>query len=120
MTAREPEPRPERPPDPTRVTDQPALRTSSGLVWLIMGGLFAAVGVALFALLAFGGDGRATGLALTAAGVTLGLYALMLVARFAVRPGRTRLGLMAACMLSMAAVGLVGLWFGALIEGAPR
>lgn len=38
--------------DPTKMANQPALRTSNGLVWLIMGGLFAAASLVPFAALA--------------------------------------------------------------------
>ena len=39
--------------DPTKMVNQPALRTSSGLSWIIVGGLFAAVSLVPLGLLVF-------------------------------------------------------------------
>lgn len=106
--------------DPTKMANQPALRTSNGLVWLIMGGLFAAASLVPFAALAFAGSGRSRGVALTAGAVVIVLYAAMLVIRFAVRPRLPRLRALAACMLTMAGVALVLVWVCLLIEAGPR
>lgn len=106
--------------DPTKMANQPALRTSNGLVWLVMGGLFAAASLVPFAALAFAGDGRSRAVALTAGAIVIVLYAAMLAVRFAVRPRRARLLALAACMLTMAAVALVAVWICLLLESAPR
>ena len=90
--------------DPTRISNQPALTTSSGRIWLIVGGLFTAISLGVL-LPMTGLEPR--GVALAAAIADVVLYGGMLVARFTVRPGRLRLGLMAAAMLAIAAVSLV-------------
>lgn len=89
--------------DPTLVRNQPALTTSTGRVWLILGGLFAAVSLAVLIPMTALPPG---GVALSAAIVVGLLYAFMVAARLAVRPGRVRLGLMAAGMIAMAIVAL--------------
>lgn len=105
--------------DPTRMADQPALRTSTGRAWIVMGGLFAAVSLVPFMLLIFAGSGRSRGLAIAVAVLMLILYALLVSARFLLRSGPVRLRTMAVCMLTMAAVALGGAWLCALIESAP-
>jgi hypothetical protein len=89
--------------DPTLVRNQPALTTSTGRSWLIVGGLFTAISLAvLIALIDFAPHGLAL-----AAAITIGLlYLGMVAARLAVKPGRTRLGLMAAGMIAIAVVAL--------------
>lgn len=106
--------------DPTKMANQPALRTSSGLIWVVFGGLFAAAAMIPLGLLAFGSDGRSQGAAIPTAALILVLYGALLVVRFAVRQGPRRLRAMAVCMLSMAAVALVGVWSCLMIESAPR
>ena len=100
--------------DPTRQRDQPALTTSSGLTWLLVGGLLAAI--CLIVLIPM--------VSLPPAGVALGgaifvgaLYLGMLLVRFLVAPGRRRLGLLAAGM-----VGIAGFTLGAVlvVAGAAR
>jgi putative flippase GtrA len=89
--------------DPTRLRDQPALTQSSGLIWLVVGGIFTAIALGvLIALVQL----PPPGVALIAAIVVAALYAGMWLVRFAVRPGRRRLGLMAAGMLAIAAISL--------------
>jgi putative flippase GtrA len=89
--------------DPTRLRDQPALTQSSGLIWLVVGGIFTAIALGvLIALVQL----PPPGVALVAAIVVAALYIGMLVARFAVAPGRRRLGLLAGGMLAIAAVAL--------------
>lgn len=106
--------------DPTRVTNQPALRTSSGLVWLVMGGLFAAVSLIPFAMLIFTPDTRSGGLALAVAVAIIALYGAMVITRVVTRRRERRLRIMAGCMLTMALVALVGVGLCALIEWAPQ
>lgn len=91
--------------DPTRQRDQPALTTSTGLVWLVVGGIFVAISLAVLVPMATLPQG---GVAIAAAVVIALLYAGMVVARLALPPGRRRLGLMATGMLLIAAVALVG------------
>lgn len=86
-----------------RQRDQPALTTSSGLIWLVVGGLLAATGVAvLVPMTAL----PPPGVALAAVIIVSALYAGMVAVRLAVRPGRRRLGLLAAGMIAIAAVAL--------------
>lgn len=103
--------------DPTKMKNQPALQTSTGLVWLVMGGIFAAVSLIPFVYFVFAGEGSVRGLAVAVTLVVLSLYAAMFVVRFTVRAGPTRLWGMAACLLAMAAVGLVGSWMSAAFAG---
>lgn len=105
--------------DPTRMANQPALRTSSGLIWVIMGALFGVAALVSFGLLILNPEARSRGLAIGAVVLIVLLYAALLVSRFAIRPGPRRLRVMAACMLSMAGLSLLGIWVCALIEAAP-
>lgn len=90
--------------DPTRIRNQPSLTTSSGRIWLVVGGLFTAISVAvLIPMTAL----EPPGIALTAVIVDVLLYLGMLAARFALPPGRLRLSLMAVAMLAIAVVSLV-------------
>lgn len=109
----------DRRPDPLRMGDQPALRTSEGRIWLVMGGLFAAVVIAAFSPLALDEERSSSGVALGAACVIAALYAAMIVVRFAVSRRVVRLRAMAACMLAMAAVGLVGMLLCLFVERTP-
>jgi hypothetical protein len=89
--------------DPTRVTEQPALTTSTGRSWLIVGGLFALVSLAVLIPLAV----LLSSLAATVGAVVVGaLYLAMVASRLLVRPGRVRLGVLACERLVMAAVAL--------------
>ncbi|MHB1172925.1 MAG: hypothetical protein ACYCZY_10635 [Lacisediminihabitans sp.] len=90
--------------DPTKVTNQPALTTSTGRIWLIVGGLFAAIALAfLIPMLALGSPG----VALFGIVAVSALYITMIVVRLSTGPGRLRLGLMASSMLAIALVSLV-------------
>lgn len=93
--------------DPTRVTEQPALSFSTGRIWLIVGGLFTVVALAvLIPQIVIGLPPR--GVPLAAVIVDLVLYAGMVVARLVVPVPRLRLrlALMAIGMLAIAAVSL--------------
>ncbi|MCU1526061.1 MAG: hypothetical protein JWO18_2955 [Microbacteriaceae bacterium] len=90
--------------DPTRVRDQPSLRTSAGRIWLIMGGLFAVVALAILIPMLWL---RASGVATAGIVAVVTLYVVMIVVRFSVGNRRHRLGLLAACMITMAVVALV-------------
>lgn len=104
-------------PDPTKVLDQPALRTSHGAIWLVMGGLFAAAALVPFVLLIVKG-GPSAELALATAVVIVALYAAMLALRFAVARRVLRLRLLMACLLSMAAISLISIWAAGMLEEA--
>lgn len=91
--------------DPTAVSSQPALTTATGTNWLIVGGLFTAIALALLlSLTTLPGSGM---VGIVAAVVVAVLYLGMLVARFALPAGRRRLGTLAAGMLTIAGVSLV-------------
>lgn len=95
------------PPDPTKVTQQPSLTFSTGLIWLVVGGLFTAIALAVLIPQALA-ELPPPGVALSAAIVDVVLYAAMVVVRFAVPVTRLRLrlGLLAIGMLAIAAVSL--------------
>lgn len=89
--------------DPTQIRNQPALTTSSGRIWLVVGGLFAAICVGVLAALL---PLRPPGVALVGLIVIVLLYAAMVVARFVVARQRLKLALLAACMIAMAIIAL--------------
>ncbi len=94
------------PDDPTKVRNQPSLTTSSGRIWLVTGGIFTIVSVAVLFFL------RGTeppGLAETSIVVDVLLYAGMLLCVAWVTRPRLRLGLLAGLMLAIAAMSLVGI-----------
>lgn len=92
------------PRDPTRVREQPSLTTSTGAIWLVVGGLFTAIALAvLIPMVAL----PPTGLALAGAVAIALLYVGMVVVRLVVPPGRRRLGLLATGMLLIAGAALV-------------
>lgn len=99
----EPSPGPDPDLDPTRVTSQPSLTTSTGRIWLVVGGLFALIAaVVLVFLLSF----PPAGLAATALALVVLLYAAMVITQLVTRRGRPRLGILAALMIAMALVSL--------------
>lgn len=103
-------------PDPTRMANQPALQTSSGRIWLVMGGLFLLLALVPFGLLIFGGSGKSRGLA-TVIAITIALvYAIMIVIRLASPPGPRRLRGLAGGMLALAGIALIGIWSCAILE----
>ncbi|HET6672155.1 MAG TPA: hypothetical protein VFG92_02165 [Agromyces sp.] len=75
-------------PDPTQMRNQPALTTSSGRIWLIVGAVATVLIVGTMIALWLQLDST---LALVAAVISVGLYAAMVIARFAVEPLRPRL-----------------------------
>jgi glucan phosphoethanolaminetransferase (alkaline phosphatase superfamily) len=89
--------------DPTRLSNQPALTTASGTSWLIIGGLFSGISIAVLAVLA---TVAARGLAWGSIAAIIGLYAAMFIVRFTVGSHRRRLRIIAACFLMIAFVGL--------------
>jgi len=94
--------------DSSRISDQPALRSASGTIWVVAGGLFLIVIAAVLAAIISAG-GPAVGYAITTIAVATALYLVLLISRFAIRPGRVRLWVMAGSMIGMALVALIGL-----------
>ncbi|WP_309102052.1 hypothetical protein [Microbacterium sp.] len=101
--------------DPTRVRNQPALRTSPGTIWLLVGGTFAVI--CLIPLIGIIATGRS---AAVVASVTIvlvvALYAAMVAIRLSASPGPRRLRSMAYCFLGMAAIALIGMVICVLIQ----
>ena len=93
--------------DPTRMRDQPALTTSSGAIWLVVGGLLAAISLGVLVPMTFLPAG--SGIAVAGAIAVVVLYAAMVVVRLVVS-GRRRLQLLAAAMIVMAVVALIAVW----------
>ncbi|ALX66981.1 hypothetical protein [Microbacterium sp. XT11] len=111
-------PVPPDPPDPTRVSSQPALRTSSGAVWIIVASVFTAVCLIPLVLIA-GSGGAASAVAwVTAALLVAGLVA-MVVVRLRARPGPPRLRPLAVCFLAMALVALIGMTVCVMLVWSP-
>ncbi|MCS5719116.1 hypothetical protein N1027_13330 [Herbiconiux sp. CPCC 205763] len=90
--------------DPTKVTNQPSLTTSTGRIWLVLGAIMAAIAVVLLWSLQLV---NSTGVAIVGIVVILLLYVAMIEIRLLVRGGRLRLMLMAVCFGAIAAVALV-------------
>ncbi len=107
---------PKRRLDPTKVTNQKALQSSDGKIWLLMGGLFALAAGVAFGLLIVG-PGQSTPIAWTSLAIIVALYLVLVIAQFAIRAQRTRLRVQAGCMLTMAAVALVGMYLSVVAEG---
>lgn len=91
------------PTDPTRIRSQPALTTSTGRIWLIVGGIFTGISLAVLIPMT---QLPPPGVALTGAIAVATLYIAMIVARFVIPAGRRRLMLLAAGMLTIAATAL--------------
>ncbi|PZF56693.1 hypothetical protein DEJ23_08985 [Curtobacterium sp. MCSS17_008] len=89
--------------DPTRVRDQPALRTRSGTNWLVWGAVTAAIVGVVMVFMAV----RLPAVGWPALAVVVALFAAMVVVRAAVRPRRARLVTLAVLDLGIVAVGLV-------------
>ncbi len=94
------------PDDLTKVRNQPALTTSSGRIWLVTGGIFAAVSVIMLFLLR---GTEPAGLAEAAIVVDVLLYAGMLLCVAWITRPRLKLGLLATLMLAIAAMSLVAI-----------
>lgn len=89
--------------DPTALREQPALTSSTGAIWLIVGGLFVAVSLGVLIPMSTLPNGT---VAVVAAILIALLYAGMLITKFATPPGRRRLGALATGMLLIAAIAL--------------
>lgn len=93
---------PKDPNDPTQMRNQPALTTSSGRSWLLLGGILAGVSAILLAsMLSF----EPAGVALFGLVTVIVLYAAMVTVRLSTH-GRLRLRLLATLMIAIAVVGL--------------
>ncbi|WP_209324985.1 hypothetical protein [Brevibacterium renqingii] len=105
--------------DSNRISDQPALRSSSGTIWIVAGALFLVVIAGVLAAVISSG-GPAIGYAITTIAVAAALYLVLLISRFAIRPGKVRLWVMAGSMIGMALVAVIGLMLcvGAASAGA--
>ena len=100
--------------DPTQVTAQPALTTSTGRRWLVWGGVLAAVTLAILVTLAVTREPAAW----AACALIAALYLTMVVVRFAVPSSRMRLVLLACLMGTIAVTAVVSLVLvGALSAG---
>jgi hypothetical protein len=85
--------------DSQKVFDQRSLTTSSGSIWLVVGGALTLLcGAFLFAMQWL----RPPGVGLIGFILVLAFYAAMLVIRFAVRPRRPRLAMLAILTLLIA------------------
>lgn len=90
--------------DPTKVTNQPALTSSTGRSWLILGGLLSGIAVAILVPML---TMKPAGIALFGIVAIVVLYAAMVVVRVGTKPGRRRLWLLAGSMLAIALTALV-------------
>lgn len=88
--------------DPTRIGNQPALRTSSGASWLVVGAIFVIICGGLLVAL----NSLQHPLGLIGAGAILSLYLAMLVTARVVRPRRVRLVTLACLLIAIAVTGL--------------
>lgn len=107
--------------DPTMVTNQPALRSSSGAVWLISSVVFVAVClVPLVGIIAV--RSAAAPVAVIAVVLLLVLLAAEFVLRFTISVRSHRLRWLATCMLTMAVVALTSMMVCVLIvwSSVPR
>ncbi|WP_124895556.1 hypothetical protein [Microbacterium sp. Y-01] len=104
--------------DPTLVTSQPSLRSSSGTIWIIVASLFAAMSlVPLVGIIANGG--AAASVALVTATLVVCALIAMVVLRFTLRDGPPRLRALAGCFLGMALVALLGMVVCVMIVWVP-
>ncbi len=88
--------------------NQPALRTSSGAIWIVVGALFVAVSLVPLVLIA-GTGGTSAVIAVTTIVVLVALLTALVVARITVRDQILRLRLLAGCLLTIAGVALIGM-----------
>lgn len=102
--------------DPTRMANQPALRNSSGAIWLVMGAFFLAASAVPLGALGFIREGSSENLARVLLVAVVVLYVAMVVIRIVVKDRVTRLRTMAGCFLTMAATALLGLIGCAFLE----
>lgn len=94
--------------DTTLVRNQPALQTSSGAIWLVMGAIFVVVCLIPLGLIATTA-GPAVPVAMITGFIMVLLYAALVVVRLAVPHRARRLRLMAVLLLATALVALIGM-----------
>lgn len=102
--------------DPTRMANQPALRSSDGTIWIVVGGLFTLICLVPLSLLTVVDPRGSAPVAWITAILVVGSYAALLVTRWSVDHRERRLRIMAILMLAMAAIALIGLMTCAAIE----
>ncbi|WP_173924323.1 hypothetical protein [Agromyces sp. Marseille-P2726] len=102
--------------DPTRMRNQPALTTSSGRSWLIVGGIATVLITGTMVALWWRLGSTA---ALVGAIVTVVLFGAMVVVRFTVEHRRRRLGLLAVIFLAQVLFALVVVLMIALFPPIP-
>jgi hypothetical protein len=90
--------------DPTRMSNQPALRTSRGAIWLVVAGILAAIALTEFILLL---GGATAVLPVVGIVVVAVLYLAMIVSTLAIPASPVRLRVLAALMIAIAVVALV-------------
>lgn len=106
--------KPEPRSDP-RISEQPALRTSTGRSWLIVGALMMVIcGGVLLAL-----SSRQPLIGILGAGIVAVLYALMVVVSLVVRHVRAKLVTLAVLLAAMAATALGLVLVISVTEWAP-
>lgn len=103
-------------PDPTKMRNQPSLRTSSGRIWLVIGGLFAALTGTLFVLLAIQTQGATRIVAIAASAAILLCFLVIVITRITVSSSTVKLRTMAIAMLSMAVIALVCMWLAGMLR----
>ena len=104
--------------DPTLVTSQPSLRSSSGTIWIIVASLFAAMSlVPLIGIVANGGP--AASVALVTATLVVCALVAMVVLRLTLHDGPPRLRALAGCFLGMALIALLGMVVCVMIVWVP-
>ncbi|HSP53222.1 MAG TPA: hypothetical protein VLO00_10040 [Cryobacterium sp.] len=95
-----------QPTDPTKVRNQPALNTGSGLAWLVVGGIITATAGAFFAF-AVAAELQPPGLALAGLLVTLLLYAGMVTVHLLHVANPQRLRAQAMLLISLSVMSLM-------------
>lgn len=103
------------------MSNQPALRTSSGNIWLICSSIFVVLCLIPLVSIAMSGGNAAT-VALVCTVLLIALLAAAFVVRFGVPPYLGRLRWLAMCMLAMALVALLGMVLCVMLvwSGVPR
>lgn len=96
--------------DPTRVSNQPALRTSRGTIWLVLGGLLAATALAELAFLV---QTPARPIAVVGVVLEVAIYAGMILASITIPLRPHRLRVLAVGMIALAIVAIVALMLAA-------
>lgn len=86
----------------TRMGEQPALRTSSGRIWLIMGAITAVACVGILVALST----RQPAIGFIGAGVVVALYVAMIAVTLVIRNVRTKLVTLAILLVAMGVTAL--------------